>query len=123
MWHCFGCGEGGDVFSFVMKSDGITFPEAVHQLAERAHIELANDGRDRAAASRRGRLKEVCAETERFYHIQLMRNPADDAARARTYLAARGMGERFPSAGASASLRGPSSSYGICGARVSRRRT
>lgn len=96
MWHCFGCGEGGDVFSFVMKSDGITFPEAVRQLAERAHIELANDGRDRAAASRRGRLKEVCAETERFYHVQLMRNPADDAARARTYLAARGMGGEVP---------------------------
>lgn len=96
IWHCFGCGEGGDVFSFVMKSEGITFPEAVRQLAERAHIELANDGRDRASASRRGRLKEVCAETERFYHVQLMRNPADEAARARSYLAARKMGGEVP---------------------------
>jgi len=38
IYHCFGCGEGGNVFSFVMKMEGISFPEAVKLLAERAHI-------------------------------------------------------------------------------------
>ena len=40
MFYCFGCGEGGNVFSFLMKHAGISFPEAVKQLAERFGIEL-----------------------------------------------------------------------------------
>ena len=35
-WHCFGCGEGGDVFSFIMKTEDFNFPEAVRYLADRA---------------------------------------------------------------------------------------
>ena len=38
IFKCFGCGVGGDVFSFVMKTDGVSFMEAVRLLAERAHI-------------------------------------------------------------------------------------
>ena len=37
LWHCFGCGEGGDVFGFLMKVDGMSFPEAVQFLADKAH--------------------------------------------------------------------------------------
>ena len=33
LWHCFGCGEGGDVFSFIMKTEDLSFPEAVRRLA------------------------------------------------------------------------------------------
>ena len=43
LWHCFGCGEGGDVFAFIMKSQDLSFPEAVRYLAERAHIDIADD--------------------------------------------------------------------------------
>src|SRR5918995_2954276 len=39
-WHCFGCGEGGDVISFVQKIDGLTFAEAVEYLAGRVGIQL-----------------------------------------------------------------------------------
>ena len=41
LWHCFGCGEGGDAFGYVMKTEDLTFPEAVRKLAERAHVEIA----------------------------------------------------------------------------------
>ncbi len=92
LWHCFGCGEGGDVFGFVMKSEDLSFPEAVRLLADRAHIDIVEEeGRGpRTTQNQKLRLKEVCRETAEFYHGQLMRNPAPEAADARNYLAGRG---------------------------------
>ena len=96
LWHCFGCGEGGDVFGFIMKADEISFPDAVRALAERAHIDIVETGRTGVANSRKARLKEVCAETASFYHSQLMRGKSNEAAAARTYLGGRGLGGKVP---------------------------
>ncbi len=97
LWHCFGCGAGGDVFGYVMKTEDMSFPEAVRRLAERAHIDIASTGtRGGASSSKRARLKDICKETADFYHLQLMRNPAQDAAEARSYLGARGLGGVVP---------------------------
>ena len=97
LWHCFGCGEGGDVFSFVMKTEDLSFPEAVRRLAERAHIDIADDGGPRSVGgSKKARLKAVCEATAEFYHVQLMRNPSPDAGAARSYLGARGLGGDVP---------------------------
>lgn len=96
LWHCFGCGEGGDVFAFVMKVEDLTFPEAVRKLAERAHIEIAEAGGRGVSSSRKGRLKDVCRATSAFYHTQLMRSPARPAADARAYLAGRHLGGAVP---------------------------
>lgn len=99
LWHCFGCGEGGDVFGFIMKTEDLSFPEAVRRLAERAHIDIAGSGgRKSVGSSRKARLKAVCDETSQFYHAQLMRNPSSDASAARSYLAARGLGGEVPKA-------------------------
>ena len=94
LWHCFGCHEGGDVFKYVMKTEDLSFPEAVRRLAERAHIEIAETqgGRPSVNQSRRARLKDVCRETAEYYHLQLMRGRDDGAARARSYLAGRNLG-------------------------------
>lgn len=97
LWHCFGCGEGGDVFSFIMKTEDLNFPEAVRRLAERAHIEISDAGGPRSVgSSKKARLKAVCEEAADFYHTQLMRNPGPEASAARSYLGARGLGGDVP---------------------------
>jgi DNA primase len=50
-WHCFGCNKGGDIFSFVMEMDGLSFPEALSLLAERAGVVLEKRGRRFAGSS------------------------------------------------------------------------
>ncbi len=93
LWHCFGCNQGGDIFSFLMKLEGLSYPEAVRKLADRAHIELhETQGTNALAQSAKSRLKAVCAQAASFYHTQLMRSKADGAAAARSYLSGRGMG-------------------------------
>ena len=96
LWHCFGCGEGGDVFGFVMKSEDMTFPDAVRYLAERAHIDIQETGRSSMPSSKKARLRDVCAATDEFYHEQLMRGKSPEADKARSYLAGRGLGGSVP---------------------------
>ncbi|MGH7442894.1 MAG: DNA primase, partial [bacterium] len=64
IFHCFGCGEGGDVFAFVQKREKLDFVEALKLLAERAGIPLPEDGAD-AAALREGGLRRAEEESQR----------------------------------------------------------
>lgn len=68
-WHCFGCGLGGDVFSFVMQRDGVLFAEALKTLAAKAGVEL--DERSRAQDARKAHLREVLDTAIAFYHTVL----------------------------------------------------
>jgi DNA primase len=77
-WHCFGCGEGGDIFSFVMKRDGLTFPEALKRLAARAGVEI--DERTTRQDARKARLREVLEQAVAFYHAVLTQSKAGAAA-------------------------------------------
>ena len=96
LWHCFGCGEGGDLFAFVMKLDDMEFPDAVRWLAERAHIEITEQGGRGLPRGQKARLQEICKETAAFYHLQLMRSKDPGAAAAREYLASRDLGGQVP---------------------------
>jgi DNA primase len=61
IYHCFGCGEGGDVFSFLVKTQKLSFVEALKQLAGEAGIELPDDsasGADREASEREAKERE-----------------------------------------------------------------
>jgi DNA primase len=89
-YHCFGCGEGGSAFTFLMKLENIDFPDAVRALAQRANIELTEENSN-APVGRKARLLAVCQETTAFYHQQLMRVKSPDIDAARAYLAKRGM--------------------------------
>ncbi len=85
-WHCFGCGEGGDIFSFVMRRDGIAFPEALRRLAQRAGVEI--DERTTREDAHRKRLHDVLDTAFAFYHAVLMNSETGAAALA--YLRGRG---------------------------------
>ena len=94
-FKCWVCDIGGDVFSFVMQRDGVTFPEALAMLAERAGIPLTRaPGGTAAAASRAGdkrHLYRAAAWAEAAYHQCLLESP--EAEPARVYLAERGIQE------------------------------
>ncbi|MDE1558239.1 MULTISPECIES: DNA primase [Actinotignum] len=88
-WHCFGCGEGGDVFAFVQRAESIDFVEAVELLARRAGIELHYEGarERRPGEPSKRRLIDAHRVAVQFYRAQFD-TPA--AAPARTLLAERG---------------------------------
>jgi DNA primase catalytic core len=65
-WKCFGCGLGGDVFSFVMQRDSVTFPDALRTLAAKAGVEI--DERTKREDAHRARLREVLETAIAFYH-------------------------------------------------------
>ena len=90
-YHCFGCGESGDAFTFTMKTENVDFPESVRILAARANIELAEDAQG-YGKGRKARLYQVVEATADFYHQQIMRVKSNNTDAARSYLATRGMG-------------------------------
>jgi len=97
LWHCFGCGLGGDVFGFVMKVDNVEFPDAVRMLADRANIELQEE-QGGVPRGHKERLFAVLEETAAFYHKTLTGSREPAAAAAREYLAARDFGSEVAKA-------------------------
>lgn len=91
LWHCFGCGEGGDVFSYVQKRENLEFPDAIRYLADKAGIELAEE-RGGRRGPKRNRLVECLAEAQSFYATMLMRGRGEGPDGARAYFASRGFG-------------------------------
>lgn len=91
LWHCFGCGAGGDVFGFVMQSQGLDFADAVRWLADRARIEIREEGGG-TPSGRKERLRAACEAAAAFYHKVLVSGRTPDAQAAREYLASRGFG-------------------------------
>lgn len=85
-WKCFGCGKGGDLFSFVMEREGIDFPEALRRLAARAGVEL--DERTTREDARRKRLRDLVEASISFYHQVLTVSKAGQPAL--DYLRGRG---------------------------------
>lgn len=96
-YHCFGCGQHGNVISFVMEYDGLSFPEAVERLAAEAGLEMPVEKPEERQHRERARsLKEVVALAATLYHEQLF---APAGREALEYIEARGLSkaaiERF----------------------------
>jgi DNA primase len=96
VYHCFGCQASGDVFTFVQEKEGVDFREALELLADRYGVELVRETEDPRAAQRRRareRLLELLDRTTAYYERYLWESK--EAARAREYLAGRGLGEEI----------------------------
>lgn len=99
-WHCFGCGEGGDVFTFLMKIDGLSFVEAVERMAEKYGVQLRREDGDvrddRPKGPQRSRLIEAHRVAQELYADRL---GGPEALAARQFLSERGFdqasAERF----------------------------
>ncbi len=123
LYHCFGCGVGGDAIKFVEEKEGLGFAEAVELLADRYGVELEREKEDPRAEARRQqrrRLEELLARTASFYASFLW--DADEAGKAREYLAERGLGEEVlrtfgvgyaPSAWDKVLVRGQRAGFGV----------
>ena len=79
-WHCFGCGEGGDIFTFLMKRDGLDFREALTRLAERAGVELSE--RTAREDRRKRRMREALEAAIAWYREVLIQTRQGERARA-----------------------------------------
>ncbi|MCX8500484.1 MAG: DNA primase [Alphaproteobacteria bacterium] len=90
-FHCFGCGEHGDVIGFVMRTEGLSFPEAVEKLAQEAGLELPkSDFHNREEGQKLARLKQLTAMAAKWFSTQLA---TPSGAEARDYLSRRGITE------------------------------
>jgi DNA primase len=89
IWHCFGCGKGGDVFSFVMEIESLSFVEVLRLLAKKAGVVLRQA--DPALTSKRNVLLDILELSAKFYHKVLLDSPAAEPARA--YLKQRALTE------------------------------
>ncbi len=85
LFHCFGCGAGGDVYTFLSKIENVEFPDAVRRLADEAGVSLTES---REQSQQTGGLRELAERVAGFYERQLH---GDEGAHARAYLADRGI--------------------------------
>jgi DNA primase len=95
LYHCFGCGEKGDIIGFVMEKEGLAFAEAVEVLADRYGVEIKREQEDPRAEARRHarqRLQQLLERASAYYSNYLWESK--EAGKARDYLAGRGLAEQ-----------------------------
>ena len=91
IYHCFGCGKGGNVFSFLMEHENVTFVEAVRHIARRLNITIPDTYRQHEAGSEAESLAQVTRFAARFFHERLLNAGRDSIVR--RYTERRGLSE------------------------------
>jgi DNA primase len=74
IWHCFGCGEGGDIFKFIMKYENLDFPEALRLLAKQAGVELKKE--DPRIQNEMLKMYSICEKAAEYFENDLKENDA-----------------------------------------------
>lgn len=94
IWHCFGCGKGGDIYTFLMEYERLEFPEALRYLAKQAGVELVQTNyADSTSSAKKERLYKANALASEFYHYILTKHTAGK--KAFEYLKMRGINEKL----------------------------
>ena len=91
LFYCFGCGAGGDVITFIMKAENLSYPEAVAFLAERVGLQVPEKEVDDGAMRLKNRILEINRETARFFHAALK---SPQGAQALSYIKDRGLTDK-----------------------------
>ena len=91
LFHCFGCGAGGDVVSFIMRAENLSYPEAIAFLAQKVGLNMPEGEIDDGQARLKGRILEINRETARFFHAAL-NSPQGQNAMA--YITERGLSKK-----------------------------
>jgi DNA primase len=91
-WHCFGCNNGGDVFSFIMKKQNIDFSEALRQLAQKAGVVIPTKFEPGMESEEKQKLYQVNQAAAQYFHNLLINSPAGK--KALGYVARRGFTEQ-----------------------------
>ncbi len=91
LFHCFGCGAGGNLFTFLMKMEGLTFPDAVRSLSQRIGLVITESSASTPEARQKVRLRSLLQLAAQCFQEQLRTDARADTARA--YLAERGVNE------------------------------
>lgn len=89
LWYCFGCSEGGSVYNFLMKIEGLSFPQAVKKLGDEVGIEVVAEEKADPATEHRDQLRELLERTAQYYSELLHRSPLGGPAL--SYLSDRGI--------------------------------
>ena len=100
-WYCFGCGEGGNIFSFVMKKEGVTFPEAVKILAHKFGVPIFDDTDEETEQHRQDRHKKdamhILYRAVQKYYVAQLNADTPEAKEAKKYVVER-WGDEFSQA-------------------------
>lgn len=91
LFHCFGCGAGGNVFDFIMQIDNLGFAEAVRELGEKLGIEVEGAGTSGAGKSQRDQIYDLMQIAGKFF-VKTLQEPEGQAAR--DYMKARGISDQ-----------------------------
>lgn len=91
IFHCFGCGKGGSVFTFLMEHENVTFVEAIRHIARRLHITIPDTHGEREAGSEAESLARVTRFAARFFHDRLLNSGRESIVR--RYAEQRGLSE------------------------------
>jgi DNA primase len=88
IWHCFGCGKGGDIFKFLMEKEGMDFKDALEMLAKKAGVVLRKSAPKKDS---RDRLYEANLKAQEFFHYMLIKHKFGE--KALEYIKARGVSD------------------------------
>lgn len=92
IWHCFGCGKGGDCYTFLMEYEHLEFPEALRELAKRTGVELSQSKFETTTSARKESIYKLNHLAAEFYHFILTKHSAGK--KALTYVLGRDVSEK-----------------------------